>query len=280
MIIQSPGQLAKWRQLKYWNRTHSKEQGYFIMNVIGKTIVITGGAGGLGSAMAKLLAANGAVICIFDLDSKKGDEVVQEILSSGGKACFKKVDLIREEEWQAAMKEVLAETGRLDVLVNNAGINIRKPIEEMSIDEWNTMMSVNTGSTFLGCKYAIPIMRKLGGGAIINTSSVCGLIGHKYTPEAYTATKGAITLFTKSVAARYAKDGIRCNSIHPSTVDTPLVQVLFKDPEKKKQRLDEVPLGRLATAEDVANAVLYLASEEAKFINGIALPVDGGVTCC
>ena len=249
------------------------------MNVKGKTIVITGGAGGLGSIMAKLLAANGAVIFIFDLDTNKGEETVQEILSSGGKAGFKKVDLVKENDWKAAMEEVLAETGRMDVLVNNAGINIRKPIEEMSMDEWNTMMSVNTGSTFLGCKYAIPIMRRLGGGAIINTSSVCGLIGHRFTPEAYTATKGAVTLLTKSIAARYAKDGIRCNSIHPSTVDTPLVQEMFRDPEKKKQRLDEVPLGRLATAEDVANAVLYLASEEAKFINGIALPIDGGVTC-
>ena len=249
------------------------------MNVKGKTIVITGGAGGLGSIMAKLLAANGAVIFIFDLDTNKGEETVQEILTSGGKASFKKVDLVKENDWKAAMEEVLAETGRMDVLVNNAGINIRKPIEEMSMDEWNTMMSVNTGSTFLGCKYAIPIMRRLGGGAIINTSSVCGLIGHRFTPEAYTATKGAVTLLTKSIAARYAKDGIRCNSIHPSTVDTPLVQEMFRDPEKKKQRLDEVPLGRLATAEDVANAVLYLASEEAKFINGIALPIDGGVTC-
>ncbi len=249
------------------------------MNVKGKTIVITGGAGGLGSSMSKLLAANGAVICIFDLDTQKGEETVQEILSSGGKASFKKVDLVKENDWKAAMEEVLAETGRVDVLVNNAGINIRKPIEEMTIDEWNTMMNVNTGSSFLGCKYAIPIMRRQGGGAIINTSSVCGLIGHKYTPEAYTATKGAVTLLTKAIAARYAKDGIRCNSIHPSTVDTPLVKEMFRDPEKKKQRLEEVPLGRLATAEDVANAVLYLASEEAKFINGIALPIDGGVTC-
>ncbi len=249
------------------------------MNVKDKTIVITGGAGGLGSSMSKLLAANGAVIFIFDLDTQKGEETVQEILSSGGKASFKKVDLVKENDWKAAMEEVLEESGRMDVLVNNAGINIRKPIEEMSIDEWNTMMSVNTGSTFLGCKYAIPIMRKLGGGVIINTSSVCGLIGHKFTPEAYTASKGAVTLLTKSIASRYAKDGIRCNSIHPSTVDTPLVQEMFRDPEKKKQRLEEVPLGRLATAEDVANAVLYLASEEAKFINGIALPIDGGVTC-
>lgn len=249
------------------------------MNVKGKTIIITGGAGGLGSGMSKLLAANGAIVFIFDVDTQKGEETVQEILSSGGKASFKKVDLVSESDWMTAMDEVLKETGRIDVLVNNAGINIRKPVEEMSMDEWLTMMRVNTGSVFLGCKYAIPIMRKQGGGAIINTSSVCGLVGHKYTPEAYTATKGAVTLFTKSIASRYAKDGIRCNSIHPSTVETPFVKEMFRDPEKKKQRLDEVPLGRLASIDDVAYAVLYLASEEAKFINGIALPIDGGVTC-
>lgn len=158
-------------------------------------------------------------------------------------------------------------------------INIRKPVEEMTIEEWCTMMKVNTGSVFLGTKYAIPVMRKQGGGSIINTSSVCGLIGHKYTPEAYTASKGAVTMLTKAIASRYGKDNIRCNSIHPSTVHTPLVEVLFKDPERKAERLGEVPLGRLASAADVANAVLYLASEEASFINGVSLPVDGGVTC-
>lgn len=146
--------------------------------------------------------------------------------------------------------------------------------------EFSTMMSVNVGSVFLGTKYVLPVMRRQGGGAIINTSSVCGLIGHRYTPEAYTTTKGAVTLLTKAIASRYGHENIRCNSIHPSTVDTPLVQEMFKDPVKKQQRLDEVPLGRLATSRDVANAVLYLASDEAAFINGIALPVDGGVTCC
>jgi NAD(P)-dependent dehydrogenase (short-subunit alcohol dehydrogenase family) len=121
-------------------------------------------------------------------------------------------------------------------------------------------------------------MRTGGGGLIINISSVSGLIGHAFTTEAYTMTKGAVTLLTKAIAVRYAKDNIRCNSIHPSTVNTPLVQELFKDPVKKQQRLDEVPLGRLATEADVANAALFLASDEAAFLNGIALPVDGGTT--
>jgi len=167
----------------------------------------------------------------------------------------------------------------VDVLVNNAGINIRKPIEEMTLDEWNRMMTVNTGSVFLGIKYVLPVMRAQGGGAIINISSVCGLIGHRYTPEAYTASKGAVTLLTKSVAARYAADGIRCNSVHPSTVDTPLLRERLQDPAFRAERVGEVPLGRLATAEDVAGAVVYLSSDEAAFINGCQLTVDGGVTC-
>lgn len=249
------------------------------MGVKGKVILITGAGGGLGSEMAKVLSKHGAKVWLLDLDAEKGQAATDEILSAGGDAWFVNMDVTSEEDWSNAVKLAVDTCGRLDVLVNNAGINIRKPVEEMNIDEWCTMMKVNTGSTFLGCKYAIPVMRKQGGGAIINTSSVCGLIGHKYTPEAYTASKGAVTLLTKAIASRYAKDGIRCNSIHPSTVDTPFVQVLFQDPQRKAERLGEVPLGRLASTLDVANAVLYLASEEAGFINGVALPIDGGVTC-
>ena len=249
------------------------------MKVKDKVIMITGAGGGLGSEMARLLSNNGAKVWLMDLDAEKGQAVADDISAAGGFARFFKMDVTSEDDWIHAIHAAVESCGRLDVLVNNAGINIRKPVEEMSIDEWCTMMKVNTGSTFLGCKYVIPVMRKQGGGAIINTSSVCGLIGHKYTPEAYTASKGAVTMLTKAIASRYAKDGIRCNSIHPSTVDTPFVQVLFQDPQRKAERLGEVPLGRLATATDVANAVLYLASDEASFINGIALPIDGGVTC-
>jgi cyclopentanol dehydrogenase len=131
---------------------------------------------------------------------------------------------------------------------------------------------------FLGIKHSIPLFRRRGGGSIVNMSSVCGLVGHKYTNEAYTATKGALTLLTKSIATRYAKENIRCNSVHPSTVDTPLVQTLFLDPERRRERLEEVPLGRLATSEEVAEAVLFLVLPESSFLNGVALPVDGGLT--
>jgi NAD(P)-dependent dehydrogenase (short-subunit alcohol dehydrogenase family) len=188
------------------------------------------------------------------------------------------LDVTSEPSWVAVIRSIEKDCGRLDVLVNNAGINIREPIEEMKVESLDAMLAVNVKGPFLGIKHALPLMRKGGGGSIINMSSVCGLIGHKYTPEAYTTTKGALTLLTKSVAVRYAKDNIRCNSLHPSTVDTPLVQVLFKDPARKAERLGEVPLGRLASENDVAEAALFLASEEAAFLNGVSLPVDGGLT--
>ena len=255
------------------------------MNVKEKMILVTGGAGGLGGAMAKLLSQNGAKLLLMDLEAtrEKGEALAAQLRAGGNEAWFFSADVTSEDDWRKAVAFAMEHAGKIDVLINNAGINIRKPVEEMSIDEWMTMMKVNTGSAFLGCKYAIPVMRAQGGGVIINTSSVCGLIGHRYTTEAYTATKGAITTLTKAIASRYAKDNVRCNSIHPSTVDTPFIQQLFSDPVKgtqfRAERLGEVPLGRLATAEDVANAVLYLASEEAAFINGAALPIDGGVTC-
>ena len=249
------------------------------MNVKDKIIAITGAAGGLGAGMSRTLCANGAEVWLLDLNSEGAEKLAQELCQAGGSAHGVHLDVTDPEEWQSVLAQIIDTCGRLDVLVNNAGINIRKPIEEMVKDEWMKMMEVNTGSVFLGTKYAVPIMRSQGGGAIINTSSVCGLIGHKYTPEAYTATKGAITMFTKAVASRYGKDGIRCNSIHPSTVETALVAKMMQDPERRKERYTEVPLGRLASVEDVANAVLYLASEEASFLNGVSLPIDGGVTC-
>lgn len=246
---------------------------------MGKVCLITGGAGGLGAEMARLLGKNGAVIFILDIVKDKGSELVKELSAAGCKAYFEEIDVTGEDDWKRVVDDAVANAGRVDVLINNAGINIRKPIEEMNINEWNTMMTVNTGSVFLGCKYVIPVMRRQHSGVIINTSSVCGLVGHKYTPEAYTASKGAVTMLTKAVASRYAKDGIRSNSIHPSTVKTPLVEKMLSDPQWCAERLGEVPLGRLCTADDVAQAVLFLASDEASFINGAALTIDGGVTC-
>lgn len=250
------------------------------MRMTNKIALITGAAQGLGEAIASRFATEGATVFICDVNDEAGRTAVATLTAAGHEAHFHHLDVTRESDWVAALGAVMATSGRIDVLVNNAGINIREPIEEMKAEHFETMLAVNVEGPFLGIKHTIPLMRKGGGGSIINMSSVCGLIGHKYTTEAYTITKGAVTLMTKTIGVRYAKDNIRCNSIHPSTVDTPLVQILFKDLDRKAERLGEVPLGRLATDRDVANAALYLASDEAAFLNGVALPVDGGVTAC
>ncbi|WP_010260271.1 SDR family NAD(P)-dependent oxidoreductase [Treponema primitia] len=243
-----------------------------------KRALITGAAQGLGFAIASRFAEEGAEVFIADLQADAGAKSAAEIDSKGGKAHFITLDVTSEQSWIAASGEVQKIAGGLDILVNNAGINIREPVETMAAENFDKMLAVNVKGPFLGTKHFIPVLRKAGGGSIINMSSVCGLIGHRYTTEAYTVTKGAVTLLTKTIAVRYAKDNIRCNSIHPSTVDTPLMQELFKNPDRKAERLGEVPLGRLATAADVANAALFLASNEATFINGVAFPVDGGTT--
>jgi NAD(P)-dependent dehydrogenase (short-subunit alcohol dehydrogenase family) len=243
-----------------------------------KAALITGAGQGLGAAIASLFAEEGAVVFAADLKAETGNETVAAINGRGGRAFFVSLDVTNEESWIAALETVERECGRLDILVNNAGINIREPVETMKVENFDAMLAVNVKGPFLGCKHAIPLLRRAGGGSIINMSSVCGLIGHRYTTEAYTVTKGAVTLLTKAIAVRYAKDNIRCNSLHPSTVDTPLMGELFKDPARKAERLGEVPLGRLASAKDVAAAALFLASGEAAFINGVALPVDGGTS--
>jgi NAD(P)-dependent dehydrogenase (short-subunit alcohol dehydrogenase family) len=239
----------------------------------GKTALITGAAAGIGAEVARRFREEDAAVFICDTNTVEGEKTAASI-----GAVFIPLDVTKEESWTAAYAVVTEKAKSLDILVNNAGINIRKNIEEMPVESFDAMMAVNVRGPFIGIKHALPIMRANGGGVILNMSSVCGLIGHKFTNETYTTTKGALTLLTKSIAVRYAKDNIRCNSIHPSTVETAFVQTMFKDPEKKAERLGEVPLGRLASTADVANALVYLASDEAAFLNGVALPVDGGVT--
>ncbi|MCL2092882.1 MAG: SDR family oxidoreductase [Treponema sp.] len=250
------------------------------MRLEGKTALITGAAQGLGAAMAQRFALEGAQVSIADLPSQRehAERLIEEIRSQGGDARFFPLDVVIDEDWISALGAHIEWVGKLDILVNNAGINIREPIEEMSSDSLDAMLGVNVKGPFLGCKHAIPLLRKNGGGSIINMSSICGLVGHRYTTEAYTVTKGALTLLTKSIAVRYGKENIRCNSLHPSTAATALTEILFQDPQKKSERLAEVPLGRLATPQDIASAALFLASDEGSFLNGVALPVDGGLT--
>jgi len=239
----------------------------------GKIALVTGGAVGIGAEVAKRFREEGASVFVCDTNREAGEKTAASI-----DAVFVPLDVTSEESWKAAFATVMERAGRLDILVNNAGINVRKNIEEMPMESFDAMVAVNVRGPFIGIKHALPVMRAGGGGVILNMSSICGLVGHKFTNETYTTTKGALTMLTKSVAVRYAKDNIRCNSIHPSTVETPFVQTLFKDPERKAERLGEIPLGRLASTADVANALVYLASDEASFINGVALAIDGGLT--
>jgi len=248
------------------------------MKLTGKKALVTGGAQGIGYAIAQAFGQEGARIYIADVSESDGLEAEKSLQDANIEASYIRLDVASENDWNNAVNRVVDESGGLDILVNNAGINVRKAIEEMSAEELDQMYSVNIKGPFLGIKYVLPVMRKSRGGSIINMSSVCGLIGHKYTPEAYTTTKGAVTLLTKSVASRYGEYNIRCNAINPSTADTPLVREMLKDPERMKERLGEVPLGRMASLEDIAAAAVYLASPEGSFINGVALPVDGGVT--
>lgn len=248
------------------------------MRLRNKVALITGAAVGIGAEIAKRFAAEGAQVVIGDVNAVEARTTSESIRRSGGSARSVSLDVTKEESWKEALDGIRTAEGRLDVLVNNAGITKRIPITEMPLEDFEQIMAVNVRGVFLGIKHALPFMKQHGGGSIVNISSICGLVGHKLTNETYTTSKGAVTLLTKSVAVRHARDNIRCNSIHPGTVDTPMMQALFTDPEKKRERLDEVPLGRLATAQDVANAALFLASDEAGFITGAALPVDGGLT--
>ena len=257
--------------------------GVIIMaRLTGKTALVTGAARGIGEAIARAFAAEGAFVYLSDINHTDGERVAADI---GANARYLPLDVREERDWEAALQTLAADQRTLNILVNNAGItgietNPAHDPEHVSLADWHAVLNTNLDGTFLGCRYAIGAMRPQGTGSIINISSRSGLVGIP-TAAAYAASKAAIRNHTKSVALYCAQQGlaIRCNSIHPSTVDTPLVQTLFKDPARKAERLGEVPLGRLCSVQDVANAVLFLSGDEAAFINGLAMTVDGGVTC-
>ena len=248
------------------------------MRLDGKVALITGGAKGQGREEAKLFAKEGAKIVLGDILDNLGQEVAKDIQDTGGEATYVHLDVTNETDWKSSIKIILQKYGRLDILVNNAGILIRKGIEDTTTEDWSRIMDVNAKGAFLGIKSAIPVMRKSGGGSIINISSTAGLVASPSGSASYTASKGAVRLLTKSTAIQYAHENIRCNSVHPGPIDTDMIQDSITDPTKLTERMERLPMGRFGTAEEVAFGVLYLASDESSFVTGSELVIDGGHT--
>ena len=247
------------------------------MRLNNKAVLISGGARGMGSVEAKLFCSEGASVIIGDILEDEGRKIEAEINESGGVCIFVRLDVTSEEDWNSAVDLAVERFGKLDILINNAGIFPMESIEETTVKSWDKVIDVNAKGVFLGTKAAIPAMRTSGGGSIINLSSIAGLVGSAYSAS-YNATKGAVRLLTKSTAIQYAKDGIRANSIHPGLIDTLMASELLSDPELQIKRLASTPMGRTGTAEEIAYGALFLASDESSFMTGSELVIDGGFT--
>jgi NAD(P)-dependent dehydrogenase (short-subunit alcohol dehydrogenase family) len=253
--------------------------------VQGKVALVTGGASGIGRGCAEKLAAEGATVVVTDLQDLKGDEVVQAIAKAGGKASYLHHDVTDEDAWVGVIAKVKADHGRLDIVVNNAGIGLGGSVLDMPLADFRRQTAVNVDGVFLGCKHAIPLMREGGGGSIINMSSVAGLKGAPML-SGYCATKGAVRLFTKSVAMECAnaKDGIRVNSVHPGIIETPIWMTVIPQgggnapPDLDAMSQMAVPLGVKGFPEDIANGVLWLASDDSRYVTGAELVIDGGLS--
>ena len=242
----------------------------------GKVALISGGARGQGEAEARLFAQEGAKVVLGDILIEAGQKVAADINAQGGQATFVRLDVTQEVDWQQAVDTTVRTYGKLNILVNNAGIFRTEGVEATSLALWNQVIAVNQTGVWLGMKYAIPALRQAGGGSIVNISSGAGIIGSGFA-AAYHGTKGAVRILTKTAAIEYAKEGIRINSVHPGVVDTEMIRGAMNQ-EGMQAAVRAHPLGRMGTAEDIAYGVLYLASDEASFVTGAELVIDGGYT--
>ncbi len=260
----------------------------------GKVVLISGAARGIGGEAARLMAKAGAAVVVADVLDEAGQQNVNAIRRDGGNAEYTHLDVTREEDWATAIDLAIRRFGELDILVNNAGIFIGKSIEEVTLEEWSKLVAVNMTGVFLGTKLAVPALREAAkssehGSAIVNLASIAGIVGSQLDPL-YSMTKGGVTLFTKSAALEFGRKGyrIRVNSIHPGVIETDMGEQTFlararrtgsNDTAPARQTVsDSVPWGRLGVAMDIAKGILFLASDDACYMNGAGLVVDGGVT--
>ena len=258
--------------------------------LLDKVAIVTGGASGIGAETARVFAMHGATVVLCDVQDELGRGVAQEIADAGGAAEYRSLDVCSEQQWLALVAETGRRHGKIDVLGNIAGISGRPAgmtiqtgtisgvaLTEQTLESWNRIMEVNATGVFLGTKSVIPAMQRAGGGSIINISSICGIVG-SFANAAYHASKGAVRIFSKSAALQCARDQIRVNSIHPGFVDTPMARPGLLGNESGKARMDATPLGRFGKPIDIAMGCLYLASDEASWVTGSELVIDGGMT--
>ena len=243
----------------------------------GKVAIVTGGASGIGESTSRVFVREGAKVVIGDIDEARGNALASEL---GDDAVFQVLDVTSESAWDAAVEVATSRWCRLDVVVNNAGMSGAKGrpvVEDVVLDDWNDVFAVNSTGVMLGTRAGIAEMRKIGGGSIINVSSIFGIVGSR-AGAAYHASKGAARTFSKAAAVQYAKDNIRVNSVHPGFTDTPMTLDIHSDPEIHEFRVGMTPMGLLGKPEDIANGILYLASDETAWVTGIELVIDGGET--
>jgi NAD(P)-dependent dehydrogenase (short-subunit alcohol dehydrogenase family) len=240
-----------------------------------KVALITGAASGMGESAARLFAREGAKVVITDVLAEEGESVASSVVADGGEAQFMALDVSDETQWQAVVDATVARYGGIDILINNAGLSGAVP-DRMDLAYFDKLMAVNARGNFLGMKYVIPVMQKAGGGSIVNMSSMSGIIGQEFVHMGYNGAKGAIRLMTKSAAVQYGKDGIRVNSVHPGLMPPMRSSVSSADPKLRDKLIETIPLRRAGRAEEAAYALLFLASDEASYITGAELVVDGG----
>jgi len=242
------------------------------MRLKDKVAIVTGSASGMGAATAQLFAAEGAKVVLTDILEEEGSTLAAEI---SGDARFQKLDVTSEEDWEKLVAVTLSAFGRVDILINNAGVSGSHP-DLLNTTTWDEQMNVNARGVFLGMRSVIPKMQQASGGSIVNISSISGLTGQKFVHMGYNAAKGAVRLATKAAAVQFARDNIRVNSVHPGLMPAMRTSMMSADPEVRRKMINAVPMGREGRIEEVAKANLFLASDDASYITGIEVPVDGG----